>query len=252
MTYFPLSDEFHSMPELIGASDAAVALYARAASWSAFHLTDGHVPSKALPLLTASYEQAPVELVERRVWKRSRGGFQFVTWPKQVTRSNVEAQREASRRRQQKFRSAEGDLSRRDTPVSNTVTNGVTNGVSHSAHATPRHTTELSTESSPYSPHDRFDEFWSIYPCKKAKKAARKSWQRALKDADADTIINGARRYAESRSGQDPKYTAMPTTWLNQGRWEDEPTGAEWSPSSTNGYRPWTNPTDPSAYEGQL
>lgn len=247
MTYFPLSDEFHSMPELLGASDAAVALYARAASWSACHLTDGHVPSGALPLLTASHEQAPAELVERRVWRRSRGGFQFVAWPKQATRSNVEAQREASRRRQQKNRSTDEEVSRRDSRV----THGVTNGVSHSAHATPRHTRELSTESSPCSPHDRFDEFWSIYPCKKAKKAAQKSWQRALKDADADTIINAARSYAESRAGQDPQYTAMPTTWLNQGRWDDEPTGAERSPP-TNGYRPWTNPTDPSAYEGQL
>lgn len=80
MTYFPLPDEFYSTPELLGATDAAWALYARAASWSARHLTDGHVPSEALPLLTSADGQAAVELVQRRVWTRARGGFQFARW----------------------------------------------------------------------------------------------------------------------------------------------------------------------------
>lgn len=252
MTYFPLSDEFHSMPELLGASDAAVALYARAASWSACHLTDGHVPSGALPLLTASHEQAAAELVERRVWRRSRGGFQFVAWPKQATRSNVEAQREASKRRQQKYRSAEGEASRRDSRVSN----GVTNGVSHSAHATPRHTTELSNESSPCGPPPE------------ETKPARKRGTRLPEDfavtdhmrkwatekfpsVDLDYQTEKFRDHWRASSGPNAAkrdWTAAWRTWIRN--------AAERSASgpsrTTNGYRPWTNPTDPSAYEGQL
>lgn len=244
MPYFPLSDEFHSAPELLGASDAAVALYARAASWSAFHLTDGHVPSAALPLLTSSHEQGSAELVERKVWRRTRGGFQFVSWPKEATRSNVEAKREASKRRQQKHRSTQDVPSRRDKRVTNTVTDGVTNGVSHSAHATP-HQRELSDESSPpCSPPagdgakppakrepDRFDEFWQTYPKRVGKQAAIKAWRKALGITDADTIIEGARRYAASRNGEDPRYTAHPTTWLNGGRWDDEPAPAYTPPA---------------------
>jgi len=34
--------------------------------------------------------------------------------------------------------------------------------------------------------------------------------------------MDGARRYAEARAGQDPQYTAHPATWLNAGRWDDE------------------------------
>ncbi|MCI2421487.1 hypothetical protein MOQ72_29040 [Saccharopolyspora sp. K220] len=126
MTFFPLPDEFHSMPEFLGASDAAVALYARAASWSACHLTDGHVPTAALPLFTANHEQASAELVERKVWRRARGGFQFADWPKQASRAYVEAKREAWRLRQQKTRSSQGGMSRRDTHVTHA---GVTSGV---------------------------------------------------------------------------------------------------------------------------
>lgn len=68
----------------------------------------------------------------------------------------------------------------------------------------------------------RFDEFWSIYPKRVGKQAAIKAWRNALKLAAPDTIINGAQRYAESRHGEDPKFTAHPSRWLNAGRWDDE------------------------------
>lgn len=74
-----------------------------------------------------------------------------------------------------------------------------------------------------------FDDFWSVYPLKKAKQGARSSWDRALfrvPKADradrARAILAGAQRYADDPE-RTAKYTAHPTTWLNQGRWEDEP-----------------------------
>jgi hypothetical protein len=70
---------------------------------------------------------------------------------------------------------------------------------------------------------DGFATFWATYPRRKGKGAAQKAWVKALKLADSETIIAGAARYAETRAGEDPNYTAHPTTWLNQQRWEDEP-----------------------------
>jgi len=137
MTYFPLPDEFYADPKFTGASDAAIVLWARAASWSAHHLTDGLVPSTTLPLLHRDAEAAAAELVERRAWKRARGGFQFVGWPTLASRTYVEAKREGNRARQQKHRSSQHVLSRRDKRVTNTVTDGVTNGVSHSTQSNP-------------------------------------------------------------------------------------------------------------------
>lgn len=247
MPYFPLPDEFHSAPELLGASDAAVALYAKAASWSACHLTDGHVPSAALPMLTASYEQGSAELVERKVWRRSRGGFQFVTWPREVTRSNVEAQREASKRRQQNYRRSQGKLSRRDKHVTNAVTNGVTHGVTNSAHTNPPHTSSPNGEP-PNSPPDRFDEFWTAYPRKDNKQAARKAWAKAVKRHGPEELITEAHRWAGlwKAAGTAKQYIPHGSTWLNGERWTDEPP-AERLRAVSGGWQPYQDPEDPFA-----
>ena len=69
-----------------------------------------------------------------------------------------------------------------------------------------------------------FDEFWNLYPRRVAKKAASKSYARALKDTTHEQIVEGVTRYAaycKSR-GTDAQYIAHPATWLNQGRWDDE------------------------------
>jgi hypothetical protein len=72
---------------------------------------------------------------------------------------------------------------------------------------------------------DRFDEFWAAYPRKVAKPAAARAWKKAIKNgADAATLINAATRYATTRAGENPKYTAHPATWLNNERWNDTPT----------------------------
>jgi hypothetical protein len=118
MTHFPLPDEFYDDPLYDGISDAGIALYARAASFSARHTTDGFVSSSKLPSLTTQVDTAPEELVRARVWRRARGGFQFVVWPRECTRAYVEAKREAWRRRQANYRSSDDVASRRDSRVS--------------------------------------------------------------------------------------------------------------------------------------
>ena len=74
---------------------------------------------------------------------------------------------------------------------------------------------------------DAFAQFWSSYPRKKAKVAARKAFAKAVEDGTAvETLIAGAQRYAVERKGENPKYTAHAATWLNGRRWEDEAPGA--------------------------
>lgn len=70
---------------------------------------------------------------------------------------------------------------------------------------------------------DGFDEFWQAVPRKIAKPKAQQAYAKAMRKTDARTLIAAMRRYAESRIGEDPKYTAHPASWLNAGRWEDEP-----------------------------
>lgn len=75
----------------------------------------------------------------------------------------------------------------------------------------------------------KFDEFWHIYPRKTAKTAAKKKFARLVRQGvvTVDELVAGAERYAQEVAGRAPASDGRipichPTTWLNQGRWEDE------------------------------
>lgn len=103
-----------------------------------------------------------------------------------------------------------------------------------------KHTSAKRAHPEPQPPVARedFDKFWATYPRRIAKGAARKAWDKALKNgADPEEIIWGARAYATSprRTAADIQYTAHPATWLNGERWadEDEPEHPTALPMST-------------------
>ena len=81
---------------------------------------------------------------------------------------------------------------------------------------------ESETESNAPARETAFDRFWSAYPKKVGKEAARRSFSKVK--APVDTLI--AAVDAQKRSAQWQKdngqYIPNPATWLNQGRWEDE------------------------------
>ncbi len=69
---------------------------------------------------------------------------------------------------------------------------------------------------------DPFDEFWKAYPRKTGKDAARKSYAQALKrGADPEAILAGLKR-TQWDTREAGRFIAHPSTWLNQGRWQDE------------------------------
>jgi hypothetical protein len=68
-----------------------------------------------------------------------------------------------------------------------------------------------------------FDLFWSAYPLKVGKQAALKAFDKALSSGiDPKVLISGANQYA-SDPNRHPSYTAHASTWLNAGRWSDDP-----------------------------
>lgn len=70
-----------------------------------------------------------------------------------------------------------------------------------------------------------FATFWAAYPRREAKKAAYDKFARLIRDGiPPETLISGARRYAASlaKAGREREKTKIPTTWLNQGCWDDE------------------------------
>jgi hypothetical protein len=69
-----------------------------------------------------------------------------------------------------------------------------------------------------------FNDFWNIYPRKQGKGKAKEAFMKAIKNgASVLAVLEGARRYAADPNLPDPQFIPMPTTWLNQERWEDGP-----------------------------
>src|SRR5882672_4241829 len=77
----------------------------------------------------------------------------------------------------------------------------------------------------PHWPADFTHQFWRIYPRRVAKKAALAALERVRRSGEVTftALLEAVDRYAESVAGKDPQFIAHATTWLNQGRWEDEP-----------------------------
>lgn len=243
MPWFPVDDGFAFHHKAVKAGNAAIGLWTRAGSWCSQQLTDGYVPDEIVPVLGTTAQAR--RLVRVGLWDEVDGGYQFHGWTedeRNPTRSKVSEARQKASERKAKYRAAKRaeDQVNEGSPSGTqpSVPAGHPTGHDRGRVSTPLHSTpELSDESSPpCSPPpgdgakrpakrepDRFDEFWKTYPKRVGKQAAIKAWRKALGIADADTIIEGARRYAVSRNGEDPQYTAHPSTWLNAGRWDDEP-----------------------------
>jgi len=67
-----------------------------------------------------------------------------------------------------------------------------------------------------------FDDFWNVYPRKAGKQAARKAWDKAVKDTPSVIVLAAAAAFRDDPNRED-EFTPHPATWLNQGRWEDDP-----------------------------
>lgn len=67
-------------------------------------------------------------------------------------------------------------------------------------------------------------KFWSGWPKKTGKAAARKAWAKAVKKAAPFVIIAGAERYRElvTYERREQRFIKDPATWLNGEHWTDE------------------------------
>jgi hypothetical protein len=68
-----------------------------------------------------------------------------------------------------------------------------------------------------------FDIFWSIYPRRTGKQAAKASFEKAVKAVGLDKVMDGVRTLANDPNLPAEQFIPNPATWLNQGRWDDDP-----------------------------
>lgn len=69
---------------------------------------------------------------------------------------------------------------------------------------------------------DTFDTFWTDYPRKVAKEAARKAYAKAVGNHGAQTIIDALASWNRTRKPTEAQYLPHASTWLNQERFLDD------------------------------
>lgn len=166
------------------------------------------------------------KLVEVGLWQREQGGYFVRSWTKLHETTEQKGRRlKADRERKRKaapngFQSESDPDSERNpdrNPPDSLLCSELT-GNQLTLHNT------AGQEIRPKPEPDRFDEFWQAYPRRVAKDAARKRWDvLRRRGVDQQVMINGAKAYAQEVTGKDQQFTAHAATWLNAGRWEDEP-----------------------------
>ncbi|TWS25372.1 hypothetical protein FK268_09280 [Tsukamurella sputi] len=136
ITWFKIDDGFWSHPKVAMLSDGAVALWARAGSYSCQHLTDGVVARTLLRMLGTV--DAADELVAAGLWDATPDGWVFHDWSEyQETSAVVKRRRDESRERQRRSRARREEKrsdtqgpSRGESQSVSRVTDDVTDGVS--------------------------------------------------------------------------------------------------------------------------
>lgn len=216
MPYFRVDDKLHSHRKTMRASVPAMGLWVLAASWCMDQLTDGWVPSYAARRLDPDAVAHAAELVAAGYWhpetRDGDEGWLFHEWDEW----QHSAEYLLERRRRNAERMA-GKRAQVRTPA-----------VAPAPAAKP-----ATSRKSPARPEDTpgWTEFWQTYPKRVGKAAAVKAYAKAVRaagesdDVQAAAVILAALRAAVAgwrHAETDPQFIPNPTTWLNQGRWEDE------------------------------
>jgi len=211
VTYFKVDDGVAFHPKMMRLSAEAVRAWVFAGSWSGRYLTDGFIPHDALAIIKGN-DTISSELVEAGLWDEVDGGFQFHDWCQyQYSKEDIEKKRESDRRRKRRQLDKQDSRvdSRRDSRRDSRDISGIGVG-------------EGVGEGSLNKKDTKFAEFWDAYPRKAGKQAAERAWKTAVTKADPDTIILAASTFRHDPNRED-QFTPHPATWLNQGRWDDEP-----------------------------
>lgn len=101
----------------------------------------------------------------------------------------------------------------------NTNTRSRSNTPSNRSNGRSKSNGEMSPEA-----EDRFQRFWEVYPRKQAKAQTRKAWRSLDPDEGLlSGILTALQWQTPIWAKADPKFTPLPSTYINGRRWEDEP-----------------------------
>lgn len=253
-----IDDRFYQHPKIVSVGPLGMALQVAALCYCNQYLTDGFIPwAAAKGLISWEYLAPPDDngrrlimtvdvgcgmhgeqvcseriidlLLSAEIWIEVDGGYlihdygDFQKSKEEVTAITT-ARQEAGRRG--------GQAKRKQTP-SKPQANEQANDVAKSKPVPvpvpvpdPDPVPNTDPEEKEETEHvrvDGFDQFWSAYPKKAAKKDAQKAWkQTAQIRPPIDAVLEAIRRQLEGRQWQQGIHPHA-ATWLRGERWNDEP-----------------------------
>lgn len=230
MAWFRVDDNFYDHPKVDELSLDAVGLWLLCGTYVAKQLTDGYIPERRVTRLGGNPGLVQ-ELINAELWVEADGGYEFRNWSDyQPTKADVEARRKADRERQQKRRrNSQGQYISSEQSHAVTPSGLTAESRSESHHPSPAQpsptlnvssTADAMTETQ--AADAAFDDWYSSYPRKEGKGQARKAFRAAIKKTDLDTLKSGLQKYLTTVEGQEKRFIAMPATWLNGERWDDD------------------------------
>lgn len=254
MTWFKLDDAWWRSRKIrklgrrrveVSAQVAGAGVWSLAGDWAADNLTDGFVPWEVVEDWDPEHDIA-ARLIEVGFWFESEcdgePGVQFHNWAEwQPTKEQVTQRRKADADRRARWRDAkrngeqrddvtadETSASRRDAMRDSQQESRQGSALPVPARPGPSRTTTSSANAdapAEKTVDDWFDELWQLWPRKVAKATAKAKYRLAVrKGADPQHInAQAAAQVAVWKStGKDPQFIPHASTWLNQGRYDDE------------------------------
>jgi len=86
---------------------------------------------------------------------------------------------------------------------------------------------------------DEFEnQFWPAYPRKVGKNAALTTYRRVRRHGvTVEELMTGLHRFVQEKANTETRFIAHASTWLNGGRWMDDPESTATTPRGPSAYR---------------
>ncbi len=161
------------------------------------------------------------------------GGWLIINYEKYRNQLNQEERREYLRVKQAEYRGKKAaftnvnNVSDKSTELTQAEAEAEAEATTKAGSTTPLPPSRK-TVSAPSALDVAFQEFWNVYPKKVGKVSAFKAWQKIKPDTATRDRVRSALDWqilSEQWQRDNGQFIPNPATWLNQGRWDDEPIG---------------------------
>lgn len=220
--YARITLDFADSAKIRPLSDKAFRQYIEALLWSRRMLSDGFIPTKMAKILFTEevLEELTTNDDEKPSLRVVEGGIAIHDFAEHQTTKAVVEQKQANGSKGGKAKAANVS-SENVAPTKDLLEQNPSESLAK---------TETETETETFTSNEvntygdlAFDEFWSFYPRKIGKGGAKKTWEKITRRVKPEVIVEGARRMASDPNLPETQFIPHPSTWLNEGRWDDEP-----------------------------